>query len=429
MTKQKNTSAKIIRKLQSKRKSPYSCTEVNQFVSDYVGEQCAQNANTMSDLQGTSTSGCSCGGSGGSSGQSDVDLVILIDSSTTMATKAAAVNAAAPAALEAAKGSCGANVRVTWLWVDGSKYGTNTSHGLNTSAGNFTQSHEMHLDSIGATGPYYSNVLDSGYGREQGADAIADISEFHDWKDGACRSILYISDTKLEGYQTDFPANVAAVNQAISVATANNVTVFAHRSDNATNIGPMTLVQVDQQYHDLCSATGGAAYTGGAPTTALYTEILEKAICDCGGGSGCSELAIPEIKPCISVSWGQSDCDCMESHDDEVVCITICNCYSNVTFKDVMLGYVFIKDENGKVPPLQPNGDPTSHIYPMGPICFGDIGPCVDGEENCVSRQFVILNRGAVAGKYQLELGHLCFDVAIHSQTEKIVKTFEICKD
>lgn len=414
---------KLFKKIDAKRRPSYSCGEVNTFVSNYVGEQCAQNFNVMDGSNGESQAGCACAGG---SGQGGVDLVILIDSSTTMPTKAAAVNAAAPAALKAAKASCGVDVRVTWLWVDGSKSGVSTSHGLGGSAGNFTQSHQAHLVSIGATGPFYHDIPDSGYAREQGADAIADISKFHNWKEGACRSILYISDTKLEGYTTDFAANVAAVNQAIPVATASNVTVFAHRADDATFIPPMTLAQVDQQYHNLCNATGGAAFTGGAPTTALYTQILEQAICNC---NGCAELAIPEFKPCITVSWGQSECDGMESHDDEIVCITICNCYSNVTFKDVMLGYVFIMDENGKVPPTQPNGDPTTQIYPTGPICFGDICACVAGEDNCVSRQFVILNRGAIAGKYQLEIGYLCFDLVMHSRTEKITKTFEICKD
>ena len=155
-------------------------------------------------MDGEAAGGCGCAES---SSKSKVDLVILIDSSTTMPNKAAAVNESAPAALEATTKSCGADTRVTWLWVDDQKPGSNTIHGLSTSAGNFTRSHQEYLESVGASGPFYHDTPDTGYTREQGADAIADISEFFDWRAGACRSIFYICDTKLEGYTTDLPVS------------------------------------------------------------------------------------------------------------------------------------------------------------------------------------------------------------------------------
>lgn len=417
---------KLARKMNTKRAAEFSCEEISGLVSDFVHDQCSENVNLMT---GESAGSCGCAGGSASADTSEVDLVIMIDSSTTMPRKAQAVNAAAPAAIEKAIESCGADTRVTWLWVDGAKPGSSGQHGLNTSAGNFTQSHQQYLENIGASSPFYHDTADSGYAREQGADAIADVSAYFDWRPRACRSIFYISDTKLEGYTTDLPANAAAVSQSIAAANANNVTVFAHRADNATFVAPMTVAQMDQQYVDLCTSTGGEAVTGGVPSQALYEELLVKAICNCSADTGCKTLDIPDYSPCVSVSWGASECDAMESHDDEVVCITICNCYSNVSFKNVMIGYVFIKDENGHVPPLQPDGTPSSHIYPLGPICFGDIGPCTEDGDNCASRQFTILNRGAKPGRYQLEIGHLCFDLVQHSQTQKIVKRFEICED
>src|SRR5205814_9210632 len=54
----------------------------------------------------------------------------------------------------------------------------------------------------------------------------------------------------------------------------------------------------------------------------------------------CSAVELPPIKPCISVAWGDSKCDCLETDDVEIVCVTVCNCYSNVYFNDLSIGHI-----------------------------------------------------------------------------------------
>jgi hypothetical protein len=119
--------------------------------------------------------------------------------------------------------------------------------------------------------------------------------------------------------------------------------------------------------------------------------------CPCKGGGGegeCKEMPPPKVKPCISVSWGDSRCDCMETDDVEVFCITVCNCYTNVTFQDLTIAWVQVVGPAGPVPTL-PDGTPSVQIRPRGPLCFGDIEPCRDNRGTCVSRELVLIARGA----------------------------------
>lgn len=143
----------------------------------------------------------------------------------------------------------------------------------------------------------------------------------------------------------------------------------------------------------------------------------------------CVAAAIPRLYPCIHVSWGDSDCDCMESDDTETVCVTVCNCYTNVTFADLSIQIAGIVNGDGTPVATLPDGTPSVEVIPPGPICFGDVGPCVRGRETCVSRQLVVRNRGAKAGTYKLLLGGVCFDLVHHYFVERAEFTFTVCKD
>ncbi|HEX6746473.1 MAG TPA: hypothetical protein VF092_04095 [Longimicrobium sp.] len=50
-------------------------------------------------------------------------------------------------------------------------------------------------------------------------------------------------------------------------------------------------------------------------------------------------------------------------------------------------------------------------IRPRGPICFGDIEPCRDNRGSCVSREVVLITRGAKGGDYRVIVGPVCFSV------------------
>ena len=139
--------------------------------------------------------------------------------------------------------------------------------------------------------------------------------------------------------------------------------------------------------------------------------------------SKCSEAEIPSFTPVINIKWGDSECDCIESNDTEVMCLTVCNYYSNVTFTGFTIHSLQVCDENGNPVPLLPDGNPSVELVPRGPYCFGDIAPC-----SCISREFIILNKGAKAGKYKIKVQGICYDVCLNFADEDCFE-FEICKD
>ncbi len=154
--------------------------------------------------------------------------------------------------------------------------------------------------------------------------------------------------------------------------------------------------------------------------------------CTCGSGgpegAKCKTADIPKLAPCISVSWGDSKCDGMETDDYEILCITVCNCYSNVTFCNFSIASVYVTTTTGTAVPTLPDGTLSVEVFPRGPICFGDIGPCKDDGSNCVSRQVVLIARGAKGGPYQLQIGGICFDVCLHYDQNACFQ-LELCSD
>jgi hypothetical protein len=149
--------------------------------------------------------------------------------------------------------------------------------------------------------------------------------------------------------------------------------------------------------------------------------------CDCH--CECTEVELPAVRPCITVSWGDTECDCMETNDFEVLCITVCNCYSNVTFGNLSIGHVQVTDMAGNAVPPLPDGTPSVQVVPTGPLCFGDIGPCVDRERpTCVSRELVLYTRGAVGRQYRLVFNGICFSVC-HTYQQEQCFGFKLCQD
>lgn len=146
------------------------------------------------------------------------------------------------------------------------------------------------------------------------------------------------------------------------------------------------------------------------------------------GGRKCLTAEFPKLEPCIAVSWGDSRCDCLETDDTEVLCITVCNCYSNVTFQDFRIAVAYVTTDQGVEVPVLPDGSLSVEAFPRGPLCFGDIGPCKPGSVSCVSRQLVVIARGAKGGTYQLQLRGICFDV-VHHYDQKACFRLDLCPD
>ncbi|MCG8330484.1 MAG: hypothetical protein MI974_22495 [Chitinophagales bacterium] len=345
-----------------------------------------------------------------------------------MKDKVSIINNSINNGLLAAARKCNADIRHIGLWVDGKEPGSTTSQHLGGNTGVFEASHQMYLETLGIESPFYHDEIDNinsfWQPYEKGAAAISDISKYFDWRPDACRSILYFSDTKLAGYGSINTDNDTAVNIAIEIANANGVSLFAHRLDPTTYIGPMNIEEVDEDYKKLCLSTGGYAELGGTASVRLYTRLIEKAICECK--HKCILVEKPEIKPCISISWGDTKCDGLESDDCQVFCIKVCNCYSNIAFKDFVIAQIQITDDEGNLVPILPNGHYSVEPVPLGPICFGDILPCVKGQSNCVYRQFMIKTSGAKLGSYQIHLTGICFGIEMN-YTDSLCYSIDIC--
>lgn len=339
------------------------------------------------------------------------DLIVLIDTSGSVSRASRSVSDAVSKATALAKKTCNSDLRLIFLGVEGTWAGTV-----------FNQNHRKYI--TGIHGPGVSLAADQnhvGLKSEQGANAIEDLSKYADWREGACRAIFYISDEELDSIfpRDDFANEDTVTKAAVASANANNVTVFAHHL-TYQNRAP----QIIQNYKDLCDNTGGEAFFGNTATVKEYTELLSKVICSSCGKSVCKPSKLPNIEPCISVKWGDSKCDHLESSDYEVMTLTVCNCYTNVRLHNYMIGSLEVSDSAGNSVSILPNGTPSVKVHPIGGFCFGDIKPC-----SCVTREFVIITEGAKEGKYQLKLEGICYEVLIPNPKNRECFEFSICKD
>lgn len=380
------------------------CSETLEQVSDYLERRQKPKPFALDPCHEGGSCPCSTP-IGGSSPK--VDLVVLIDTSGSMSTKASNISEVAQQAIADAQKNCPTDLRIEWFGVGGTWAGTI-----------FNQKYKDYLNGLGITP---APTFFSANHPEEGADATADIATFYDWREDACRSVLYISDEPMDRGSPQDAGDDAATTNAINVCNANNVTVFTHLvGGTGFDSNPGTVAN----FTDLAKKTNGKATIGGLGTKAQYLTILQDAICNACGG--CKEIKVPDIHPCVSVTWGDGKCDSLETDDYEVMSISICNCYSNVTFSGLTIGYIYVTDSKGKIVPVLPDGSLSVEAVPIGPVCFGDIGPCKDGEANCVTREFVLHSRGAKAGKYKLNIGSICYDVTHHYRDEACFE-FELC--
>lgn len=137
----------------------------------------------------------------------------------------------------------------------------------------------------------------------------------------------------------------------------------------------------------------------------------------------CHPLQLPPIAPWTSIRWGDSKCDCIEGDDTEIMQLTVCNPYKNLTLSNLVVNYVTVVDINGNPVPLLPDGSPSIQLVPRGPYCFDDLAPCT-----CVSREFVLRLRGAPPGPYRILLSGICFNACFHGD-EQDCFLFNVCKD
>jgi hypothetical protein len=189
-----------------------------------------------------------------------------------------------------------------------------------------------------------------------------------------------------------------------------------------------------------CSAgCGGKA----SASNESHANAASKSGCGCGWKSkessaasaasmdhaDCEKLEIcADLRPDISISWGDSKCDCLETDDVEVLCVTVCNQYSNITYADLTIGQVVVTNMDGTPVPNLPDGTPSVQVFPSGTIGFGDIGPCNGKNSNCVTRELVLYTRGAIGRDYRLSFAGVCATIQ-HAAKSEACFILPLCAD
>ena len=200
-----------------------------------------------------------------------VDLVVVIDTSPSMKDEARALSRAAETAVNGAKSSCPCDLRVTWLGIEGTWKGTKfeqTVRGYLTevcqiSESNFSSRKRGELKSAGA--------------QEDGARAIADLTDYYNWREGAAKAVFYLGDEALEGGGSKTErADIESANLAIQKAQAAGVTIHTYFGTSTSKSKHRQ--SIASEYARLSSETGGQAFTD-RDSIEGFNTVLEKVIC------------------------------------------------------------------------------------------------------------------------------------------------------
>lgn len=409
-----------------------SITAVNEFLN---GKHDSNFHNLVNCTTGLS--GCS----GNQSTVSMVDLVVLVDSSSSLYTGGsrnavhydAVIGHVQNALVQAENDStfgCGADVRIAKVGVGrevGDFHYPGIVHTPLNFASHFDQSHQTYLEGYYAhetvlnyEADNHNHATTNAHPGHLGADAIVDLCTHNQhWREGACRVIYYIGDEYLDGHiidgetQPDFEARQAHATQA-AVTAANNAGVKIFTSYSPwINSRPSW---VEDNYRHLAEATGGAApnnghlfggeiVNGNEPTAEVYFHLFSDVVCDaCSVDSPptCTEAV---IKPCISIKWGENQDELIQRENCKIMTISVCNCYTNVTFENFSIASIEASN---------PNGQSTSEIHPLGIYCFGDIPPC-----SCVTREFVLMTGPDATGDNTIQLNDICYGITVRDAHEQ----------
>jgi hypothetical protein len=226
--------------------------------------------------------------------------------------------------------------------------------------------------------------------------------------------------------------NVATNPQVISSAVdAGGVVIDLSSSGTpagaAQTLGLPSFTKVSDNCFVKSTCVSEIAEIEGTLISEAMSHVNSMALC--GGSEGtfpsklCSKFDFPSLRPNLYITFGDSSCDCIESDDTEVMSITVCNPYSNLSFHNFDLASLSVFDASGASVGLLPDGTPSITLVPKGPYCFGDIDPC-----SCISREFTLRLRGAISGKYEIKISKMCFDVCLHEDQESCFE-FYVCKD
>ena len=199
---------------------------------------------------------------------SRTDLVIVIDTSPSMKDEAQALSQAAQTAIDAAKSSCPSNLKVTWLGIEGTWKETQFNR---TVRGYLTEECKINQSSFSSR---KRGELKSAGAQEDGARAIADLSDYFNWRENAVKAIFYLGDEALDGGGSRTErADIESANVAIQKAQSAGVIIHTYFGTSKSKHRQ----GITTEYARLATDTGGQAFT--SRDSPNFAEVLTKVIC------------------------------------------------------------------------------------------------------------------------------------------------------
>jgi hypothetical protein len=199
-----------------------------------------------------------------------VDLVIVIDSSTSMKPDATSLSDSVSAAIEAAKTKCPSDLKVTYLGIEG-KFADSL----------FRTTIREHLKKLGvaesAMRGRKRGTVASGGAQEDGGRAIEDVVQHNDWRPNAKRAILFLGDEGMEGGDSVDADDIAAADKAIQVAKAGNTRVHTYLAKSGAD--DKTRQANQTEFARVAAETGGKAFTSDDTIKEGFQSLLEEVIC------------------------------------------------------------------------------------------------------------------------------------------------------
>ncbi|WP_426393953.1 vWA domain-containing protein [Ralstonia sp. R-29] len=199
-----------------------------------------------------------------------VDLVVVIDTSASMRDEAVALSEAVSGAIAAAKDHCPSDLRVEYLGVEGTfgktKFTTSVRKYLTGKA---------KVDPAKLKGRLKGTVAEGG-AQEDGALAIEDVTNHFDWRQGAKKAILYLTDEALYGGGLVDQDDVKAATDAIETAKAGEVRVHTYLGTSSAKAAERK--KLASELARVSSETGGQAFTD-KDALGGFQALLEKVIC------------------------------------------------------------------------------------------------------------------------------------------------------
>lgn len=199
-----------------------------------------------------------------------VDLVIIIDTSPSMRDEAVALSEATQVAIESVKTNCPSDLRVSWFGIEGTWGNSNFNKTLRNYLTKECKVPESKLRSR------KRGTISGSGAQEDGARVIEDISEYFDWRTGAIRAIFYLGDEALEGGGEEVDQeDITATNLAIQKAKDKQVMVHTYFGTSASK----QKQELQNEYAKVAQATRGQAFTKQDVISKGFAEVLKQVIC------------------------------------------------------------------------------------------------------------------------------------------------------